>query len=227
MQPPVQLTIRFTTGPGPAETTPPAPPAVLWASASATRDLAPACQRALDAMECVDTGPRFHLIFTTDAMPLLWIIESSAGDAAAAPSFELWPGSCGLPEVFVDEGATRACNRRYRLHALTEAGLRAMTPSLCPGDLVKMPLPPSPVMPDAGVDPGVQPPPDQSGTDGGAPSTGGGGTGGGPGPRGTDPAVHETESRSGCAFGGGGAGGGQAIVLLLLLALVRRRWSPR
>src|SRR5829696_7651889 len=39
VQPPVDLTIRFTTGAGPAEATPPSPPAILWASASATREL--------------------------------------------------------------------------------------------------------------------------------------------------------------------------------------------
>jgi hypothetical protein len=214
VQPPVDLTIRFTTGPGPAEAKQPSAPAVLWASASATRDLTPACQRVLDAMECFDTGPRFHLIFTTEAMPLLWIIEAVGNDPTAAPSFELWPGSCGLPEVFVEDADTRACNRHYRLHALTEAGLRAMTAPLCPGDLVKMPLPPSPVAPDAGADQ----PPDQPQPDGGAPSSTSD-----PGPKGSDPAVRETESRSGCAIAGRRKAAGVAWLALLLVPLARRR----
>jgi len=221
VQPAVELTIHFTTGAGPADATPSPTPAVLWASASTTRDLTPTCERVLDAMECFDTGPRFHLIFTTEAMPLLWIIESVGSDSTAAPWFELWPASCGLPEVFVEDTATRACNRRYRLHALSEAGLRAMTASLCPGDLVKMPLPPAPVSPDAGADqPPVQPQPD-----GGSPSSGPA-----PSTKGSDPSIHETESRSGCSIGRTGRAArvpAVAPLLLLFMGLASRRREKR
>jgi hypothetical protein len=214
VQPAVEVTIRFTTGSGPADATPPPTPAVLWASASATRELTPACQRVLDAMDCFDSSPRFHLIFTTEAMPLLWIIESLGNEPTAAPSFELWPGACGLPEVFVEDAATRGCNRRYRLHALTEAGLRTMTASLCPGDLVKMPLPPAPVTPDAGADPA----PIQAEPDAGALSGGEGGA------RGSDPAIHETDVQSGCAVGRRGKAGVPALAALLgIVRLARRR----
>jgi MYXO-CTERM domain-containing protein len=117
--------------------------------------------------------------------------------------------------VFVEDAATRGCNRRYRLHALTEAGLRTMTASLCPGDLVKMPLPPPPVTPDASADP----PPVQAEPDAGAPSGGGAG-----GARGSDPAIHETDVRSGCAVGRGGTAGAAALVALLgLVRLAKRR----
>jgi hypothetical protein len=217
VQPPVDLTIRFTTGAGPADGTPPSPPAVPSASAAATRALTPLCQRVLDAMECFDAGPRFHLVFTTPAMPLLWIIESAGSEPGAAPTFELWPGSCGSPEAFVEEAATRACNRRFRLHAVTEAGLRASSAPLCPGELVTMPLPPSPVTPDAGAEPLPDPPqPDAGAATPGPGPTPGGATG-------SDPMVHETESRSACSVTGRRETAGLAWLALLLVPLARRR----
>jgi hypothetical protein len=216
VQPPVDLTIRFTTGAGPADGTPPSPPAVPSASATATRALPANCQRVLDAMECFDTGPRFHLVFATSATPLLWIIESAGSEPGAAPTFELWPGSCGPPEAFVEDAATRACNRRFLLHAVTEAGLRATSAPLCPGELVTMPLPPAPAMPDASA----EPLPDPSPPDAGAPPTGPAPPAGGA--RGSDPMVHETESRSACAIAGRGEMG-VAWLALLLVPLVRRR----
>jgi hypothetical protein len=217
VQPAVELTIHFTTGAGAADATAPALPEIPEATVSATRDLAAECQGVVDAMECIDTGPREHLVFTTAATPLLWIVESVA-EGSDAPSFKLWPGSCGPPEAFVEDAATRACNRRYRLHAFSAAGLSATTAPLCPGDLVKMPHPPPPAQ-DAGAGGGA------GGGDFGGGSAPDAGAAPEPQPTGSDPAVHETDAgKSGCAvIGPGAASGGWSILCAAGALLVRRR----
>jgi MYXO-CTERM domain-containing protein len=205
-EPPVTLTIRFTTASGETEREPAMVPAVSAVSATQSRPLSNVCQSVVHAMDCFDTGQDTHLVFDSEARPFVWIVERVPMLMGESPVFTLWPGECELPEIFVSADMARTCGYRYRLHAVEATGLRAMSPPFCPSELIKA-VPGddggAPPAPDAGAPP----------EDAGAPPTMGGANTGAP-------RVDETDSSGGCSVGGAPGGG---ALLLLALALLRRR----
>lgn len=63
-------------------------------------------------MDCFDTGQATHLIFETDAKPVVFIV---AGDEV--PWTMAWPGECGAPEIFV-----RECSGVHTVYAVSATG---------------------------------------------------------------------------------------------------------
>lgn len=226
---PVSLSLRFTTASGETEREPPAVPTVTSVVASQARPLDLVCQGVVHAMDCFDTGQDTHLMFVTEGRPLLWIVERIPQAMGESPRFDLWPGECQVPEIFVHDSVSRACGARYRLHAIEGTGLRAMSPPFCPAELVK------PATPDQ--DGGVAPPED----DGGVPATADAGAPEPPPPGGmlpggaqANPQVKSVDGGDGgCSFGGGaGTAGGVVLLLMALMAVAalrrrRQRAVPR
>lgn len=206
-EPPVTLTIRFTTASGDTELEPAMVPAVTAASATQSRPVSNLCQAVVHAMDCFDTGQDTHLVFETEARPLVFVVERVPMLMGESPVFTLWPGECELPEIFVNGSVARTCTYRYRLHALEATGLRAMSPPFCPSELIKA---------APGDDGGAPPEPDAAPP----PSDAGAPTGGGPST--ANPRIGETGGAGGCSVGGG-AGSGALLLLALALLLRRRR----
>lgn len=107
-----ELSFSFTTGAGPAASGPPAGPAIRGVTATPARDLSPMCAAAVSAMDCFDTGQDTHLIFDTDAKPVLFFVTGPE-----IPWAMLWPGECGAPEIFVGE-----CSGKHTIYAVSATG---------------------------------------------------------------------------------------------------------
>jgi hypothetical protein len=212
VDPAVNLTIHFTTASGETERESPMVPTVPWVTASTVRPLSSLCQSVVHAMDCFDTGQDTHLLFGSEQRPFLWVVERVPAQMGESAVFNLWPGECGQPEVFLTGADARSCFRQYRLHALEVAGLRAMSRPFCPSGLLRSDDP------DGGAMPPDQPPP---GDDAGAPASPDAGAPA-PSPGHDGVGAHEVTGGSGCSVGRGGAPGLMAV-LLLLLALRRRR----
>jgi hypothetical protein len=204
-EPPVTLTIRFTTASGETERELPMVPKVQAVTATTSRPLSNQCQSVVHAMDCFDTGQDTHLVFQTEARPFLWIVERVPMAMGESPVFTLWPGECELPEVFLDSSAARTCFRQYRLHAVEGTGLRASSQPFCPSQLVRAePADAGGLEPEA--DGGVAP--EDAGAPGMGPTTG-------------NPQIGDAGTSSGCSVGRSPSGG---LLLLLALALLRRRY---
>jgi hypothetical protein len=212
VEPPVTLTIRFTTASSETENEVPMVPMVQSVSATQTRPLTNLCQSVVHAMDCFDTGQTTHLVFNTEARPFLWIVERMPMLMGESPVFTLWPGECEVPEIYVNPADASRCTYQYRLHAVEGTGLRAMSPPFCPADLLRAEPGDdggAPIEPDAGV-----PPEADAGTSGPAPTTG-------------NPVVGEAGASGGCSVGGGKSGA-PLLFLALLWAIGRtRKPAPR
>jgi len=223
VEPPVQLTVRFTTGAGPLEEESPEAPFVTVVSASSMRALTPRCQAVVQAMGCFDAGQNTHVVFATAGRPLLWMIERVPAAMDELATFTLWPGDCGPPEVFAGEDIKSACAHHYRLHAISAAGLRVEGKPICPNEL----LGPRPGESDGGTDPTNDP----NGSVGGEadagmtdPTDGAAGTRPGGNPSGVQ--VHEQSGSidgRGCSFASGRSCVDSALFALFALAVLARR----
>lgn len=217
---PVQLSIRFTTGPGPSEEQPPAAPFITAVTAPDMRELEPRCQAAVQAMTCQAQGADTHLVLANPATPLLWVVERIPAAPDEPPLYTAWPGDCGLPEIFTGASVTQGCDHHYRLHAMTATGLRATGKPVCPGQLIG-----APPTGDGGV-----PPDDPDGSSGAVPPddpvprVGDGGVSR-PAPRGSGTQVHESAGDvvGGCGLARAPASATALLPLLVLAALRRRR----
>jgi hypothetical protein len=218
---PVQLSLRFTTGPGPADELPPEAPFITAVTNPTMRNLAPRCQQAVQAMACQEKDPDTHLVFANSSRPLLWIVERLPAVENEPAFYTLWPGDCGLPELFTGPGARSACDHHFRLHALGPTGLRATGKPVCPSQLLGA---------RPGGDDGGAPADDPDGSapplpeEGSAPMSPDAGPRG-PAPRGSGVQVHESggDVVGGCALGGARPPAGVLLALLLIVALRRRR----
>jgi hypothetical protein len=124
---PINLSFHFTTGDGPGPNAPPATPTVSRVWPTTTRTLSEACQAAVSAMDCFDTGQNTHLVFETAVRPVaFYIVPESSG---SIPWTMLWPGDCGDPEVFVDSQS--ACTGRYRVVAVGPTGATSSAQASC------------------------------------------------------------------------------------------------
>jgi hypothetical protein len=211
--PPVNLTIHFTTASGETEHESPAVPTVPFTTASPSRPLSNLCQSVVHAMDCFDTGQDTHLVFGVESRPFLWVVERVPALMGESPVFTLWPGECEQPEVFLADLDARRCDHQYRLHALEGTGLRAMSRPFCPGALLR-----PTDSPDGGaVMPPDEPPPAGS-PDAGAPAA----TPDAAAPTHGNVDTYDAGKAGGCSVGGAEGRGGALLLLLLLVAFRRR-----
>jgi hypothetical protein len=131
-QPPVELSWTFTTGDGPSPAAAPAPPEIERVTTTRDRSFDALCMAVWYG--CYDTGQDTHVLFEAAGdVPLAWVVETvpAAPQAGETSAFRLWPGVCGIPEVFTQAAAVNQCTRPYRVHAGDVSGRTAASSPVC------------------------------------------------------------------------------------------------
>jgi len=119
------VTLTFRTGAGPMASKPPAAePGQTVESGERTLDAV--CSRALAAGDCYDTGQDEYLTLRTTHLPVAWIVRF-LDESGRVFWRQLWPGTCGSPEVFVHSNDDRC----YTLMAVNEIGETAAPVRYC------------------------------------------------------------------------------------------------
>jgi hypothetical protein len=112
------LTFGFKTGSGAIDG--PVQPSPFKVDRVVTRTgmptLSPACQDAVAAMDCFDTGQNTTVTFETQMRSTVFFVVPVTG--SNIPWTMTWPGTCGSPEIF-----TNGCTGTYRIYAVNFAGM--------------------------------------------------------------------------------------------------------
>ncbi len=127
-EPESTLSWTFTTGDGPAPASLPRTLAINRITALPERELSPVCEQAWQAMDCFDTGQDTHVVFETDARPVMFFVLP-LGSGSSVPWTIGWPGVCGSPEVYVREAS--GCRGPHRIFAVAHTGEAVTTDVEC------------------------------------------------------------------------------------------------